>query len=304
MNNFDFDTPVVSSRARRRSASIRYPVSSFMARSAKSTEPSVPPETAAQRDDPDFVTAVARAFAILRCFRRGERSLGNKEMATRTGLPRSTIARLTHTLTELGYLEYLPGSEKYALGIAVLGFGNAYLTGLDVRDIARPLMQTLADEVQATVSLAARSGEDMMFLELVHGNPAFALRVSVGERVPRGTSALGRAFLAGLPADSREQRLAEFGRTVKKEDWPAVLRRFREAIADYEKFGFCFSLGDWNKDVFAVSVPMASSDGQKVLAFSASVPAHGATREQLTRDVGPKLKEMRDRIYRSLAGVF
>jgi len=270
----------------------------------KTTELPVPPETAAQREDPDFVTAVARAFAILRCYRRGERALGNKDLAARTGLPRSTIARLTHTLTELGYLEYLPGSEKYALGIAVLSFGNTYLTGLDVRDVARPLMQVLADDVKATVSLAARSGEDMMFLELAHGNPTFALRVSVGERVPRGTSALGRALAAGLPVETREQRLAEFSRTVKKEDWPRTLRGFREAFADYEKYGFCFSLGDWNKDVFAVSVPMTSSDGHKVLAFSASVPSHGVTREQLITEVGPKLKEMRDRVYRSLGGVF
>ena len=270
----------------------------------KTTEPPVPPETAAQREDPDFVTAVARAFAILRCYKRGERSLGNKDMAARTGLPRSTIARLTHTLTELGYLEYLPATEKYALGIAVLSFGNTYLTGLDVRDVARPLMQALADDVKATVSLAARSGEDMMFLELAHGNPTFALRVAVGERVPRGTSALGRAYSAGLPTESREQGLIAFSRTVRKEDWPRTLRGFREAIADYEKYGFCFSLGDWNPDVYAVSVPMTSSDGHKVLAFSASVPSHGVTRDELIKRVGPKLKDMRDRVYRSLGGVF
>ena len=78
----------------------------------RKTEPMVPPETPAQREDPDFVTAVARAFAVLRCFKRGERALGNKEMALRTGLPRSTIARLTHTLTELGYLEHVPALEK------------------------------------------------------------------------------------------------------------------------------------------------------------------------------------------------
>ncbi|TMH31927.1 MAG: IclR family transcriptional regulator, partial [Betaproteobacteria bacterium] len=46
--------------------------------------PIVPPETAAQREDPDFVTAVARAFAILRCYKRDERALGNKDLATRT----------------------------------------------------------------------------------------------------------------------------------------------------------------------------------------------------------------------------
>jgi len=266
--------------------------------------PSVPPETPAQRDDPDFITAVARGFAILRCYQRGEQALGNKDLAVRTGLPRSTVARLTHTLTELGYLERVPSLEKYALGIAVVGFGQAFLGALDLRQVARPLMQELADEVKATVALAARSGEDMMFLELAHGNPTFALGVAVGERVPRGTSALGRACAAGLPAELRERRIEEFRRTVPNAAWPAALRGFREALADYEAHGFCFSLGDWNKEVFAVSVPLLSADAKKVMAFSCSMPAHLVTREHLITRVGPRLMRMRDRVAAALGGVW
>lgn len=267
-------------------------------------DPPVPPETAAQREDPDFVTAVARGFALLRCFKRGERALGNKELATRTGLPRSTIARLTHTLTELGYLEYLPGVEKYSLGIAVLSFGQTYLSGLDLREVARPHMQALADEVKGTVSLAGNAGDEMMFLELAHGNPTFALRVSVGERVPRGTSALGRAYAAGLPAEARERSLQEFKRTVKKDAWAAAEKSIRDAYADFERHGVCFSLGDWNPEVHAVSTPLVSADGHKVVAFSASVPAHLANKQALIDRVAPKLKAMRDRVARQLGGVF
>ncbi|HSH90267.1 MAG TPA: IclR family transcriptional regulator [Ramlibacter sp.] len=267
-------------------------------------EPVVPPETPAQREDPDFVTAVARGFAILRCFKRGERALGNKDMATRTGLPRSTIARLTHTLTELGYLEYLPSQEKYALGIPVLSFGQAYLTGLDLRDVARPQMQDLANEVKGTVSLAGRSGDDMMFLELAHGNPTFALRVSVGERVPRGTSALGRAYSGALPPEERERNLQMFKRTVPKGAWAAAEASVREGYAEYEQYGVCLSLGDWNPDVHAVSTPMVSADGHKIVAFSASFPAHMADRRLLLEEIAPKLKAMRDRISHQLGGVF
>jgi len=267
-------------------------------------EPPFPPETAAQREDPDFVTAVARGFAILRCYKRGERALGNKDLATRTGLPRSTIARLTHTLTELGYLEYVPGMEKYSLGISVLSFGQTYLSGLDLRDAARPHMQALADEVKGTVSLAGRSGDDMMFLELAHGNPTFALRVSVGERVPRGTSALGRAYSGALPPAEREANLQRFKKTVPKGSWPAAEQAVREAYAEYETYGVCFSLGDWNPDVHAVSTAMNSADGHKIVAFSASFPAHMADKKMLLEEVAPKLKAMRDRIYNQLGGVF
>lgn len=50
----------------------------------------------------------------------GRKGVGNKELAQRTALPRFTIARLAHTLTELGDLEFHPDIEKYGLGLAVL----------------------------------------------------------------------------------------------------------------------------------------------------------------------------------------
>jgi DNA-binding IclR family transcriptional regulator len=273
-------------------------------KATRRTEIVVVPETPAQRADPDFITAVARGFAVLRCFKRGDKALGNKDLATRTGLPRSTIARLTHTLCELGYLEFLPAIEKYSLATPVLAFGQAYLAGLDLRDVARPQMQKLADEVRGTVALAGNSGDDMMILELAHGNPTFALRVSVGERVTRGTSALGRAYTAGFPAETREQMLQGFRRRVSKEDWPAAERSFRAAFAEYDKWGVCLSLGDWNPDVRAVSTPMLSNDNQRAVAFAVTLPAHLADKDRLLKDIGAELRGMRDRIHHQLGGNF
>ena len=108
----------------------------------------------------DFVTSIARAFAILRAYKRGERALGNKEIAARTGLPKSSVARITYTLTKLGYLEFLPQEEKYSLGIGVLALGRNFLSGNDEREVARPLMQELADYTQATRSEERRVGKE------------------------------------------------------------------------------------------------------------------------------------------------
>ena len=72
-------------------------------------------------DHPQFVSAVARAFSVLRCFEHGVHYLGNQEIAKRTGLPKPTVSRFTFTLSALGYLNYSPEREKYCLGTAVLG---------------------------------------------------------------------------------------------------------------------------------------------------------------------------------------
>ena len=49
----------------------------------------------------DVIQVVSRAFDVLRCFEGHEARLGNLEISNRCGLPRSTVSRLTHTLTRM-----------------------------------------------------------------------------------------------------------------------------------------------------------------------------------------------------------
>jgi len=254
--------------------------------------------------DPDFVSAIGRGFAILRCFKRHAKVLGNKELAELTGLPKSTVASLTYTLTKLGYLEFLAGQEKYSLGIGALTLGQTYLAGLDVREVAHPLMQELADETAATVALGAHHGQDMVFLDIAHGNPTFLMRVAVGQRVPHGLTALGRAYIAALSPQERERFSKEYRQRVKPQEWKRVEEVTDQAIRDYDKYGFCFSMGDWSEDVFAAGVPMTSADGSKILAFSCSGPVHEMTRKRLVSEIGPRLMQLRDRVYANLGGIF
>jgi len=94
--------------------------------------------------DRQFVTALARGLDILRAFHAGEGMLGNQEIAHRTGLPKPTVARLTHTLTELGYLNYIRRFRKYELGASVLALGYAAISSMDVRRASRQPLEQLA----------------------------------------------------------------------------------------------------------------------------------------------------------------
>ncbi|NLW96430.1 IclR family transcriptional regulator [Luteimonas wenzhouensis] len=268
------------------------------------------PKSLAQAEGgPPLVNSVVRAFSILRCFEHGRgnpdgRYLGNQDIARRTKLPKATVSRLTQTLAALGYLEYAPSREKYALGPAVLGLGHAYMAGHDVIDIAQPLMQELADYTQAAVMLAVPEGLRMLLLEVCQGDAMFNLRLEKGARVPHGTTALGRADLAARPREVFEQRLAELERTVPPEAWPKIRAGIERARKDYETYGFVFSLGDWNPDVFAVGVPMVSADGTRHFAFNISGRVSVMTREKLVQDFGPRLVALRNRVYEATEGRF
>ncbi|HJY37258.1 MAG TPA: helix-turn-helix domain-containing protein, partial [Steroidobacteraceae bacterium] len=75
------------------------------------------------KQDRHFVTALSRGLDVLSCFRSGSRLLGNQDISERCRLPKSTVSRLTYTLTKLGYLHYVKESGKYRLGTATLALG-------------------------------------------------------------------------------------------------------------------------------------------------------------------------------------
>lgn len=258
----------------------------------------------ADESHPQFVSAVARAFSILRCFEHGDTHLGNQDIARRTGLPKPTVSRLTYTLSSLGYLSYSQSLEKYALGTAVLALGHAYMRANDVVSMARPLMQELADYTRSAVMLAAADGLRMVLLEVCQGDQTFQMNLQPGARVPHGTTALGRADLAARPPDVFERRLAEIGAGCPPEQWPGLRAGILRARQDYETYGFCFSLGDWNPDVFAVGVPMVSHDRSRVLAFNCSGRVSVMSREKLVQDFGPRLVALRNTVYELTNGRF
>lgn len=255
-------------------------------------------------DHPQFVSAAARGMAILRCFEYGEQFLGNREIALRTGLPKATVSRLTFTLSSLGYLGYSSQREQYTLGVALLSLGNTFVQCNPVIAIAQPLMRACADELGATVMLGAPDGMRMVLLAIARadGCPGFGL--DVGTRVPHGLTALGRADLAARPRELFEREMAELRKDCRTFEWPRIRDSILQARADVERQGFCYSIGEWCADIYAVGVPMISIERARVLAFSCGGSAAAVNRERLTDVIGPRLLHLRDAVWSASKGRF
>jgi DNA-binding IclR family transcriptional regulator len=238
--------------------------------------------------DRQFVIALARGLDILRAFTPQDGLLGNQEIASRTGLPRPTISRLTHTLTRLGYLKHSERLGKYQLGTAVLSLGYAVLANIGLRQVARPFMQELADYANASVSLCSRDRLNMVYVEHCRAIGTVTLRLDLGSRIPIATTAMGRALLAALPESERGYLMQHI---AKREgaNWPRIRAGIERAVEDYKSKGFVMSVGDWQTDVHAVGVPMIAPDGSGIVAFNCGGPSFLFDRKRLTTDLGPRL---------------
>lgn len=245
-----------------------------------------------------FIGSLAKGLEVLRAFEPGDSYLGNLELSNRTKLSKPTIARITYTLTSLGYLEYNQRLEKYALGTSVLSLGYAYLSSMGITRAARPHMQELANHANISVALGNRDRLNLAYLELAHGSQTVSLRLEVGARIPIAKSAMGMAYLHALPEDEKDF-LTEAIEKSAPEDFAEFEKRRKSAFKDLDKLGYCVSLGTYEKTVNGVGAALKVKEGG-VYSFNCSGPTYQLTEDMIRDDVGPRLAVMVSRIEAEL----
>jgi len=261
--------------------------------SRASVRPSKPPQ------DRHFVTALARGLDVLACFRSGENLLGNQELAQRCGLPKSTVSRLTQTLMRQGYLTQERESGKFRLGEATVALGGAALARLDMAQTARPLMQALADESGGMVALALPNSTSMIYLEVCRSQETLTSILGVGSRLPMATSAIGRAYLAGVTEAERDSLLGRI-RQRKPASWPQTQGALQRALADYRTLGCTCSFSEWHRGVNAIAVPLAPGVNRPVAAINCGGPVSEMSQGYLLKSVRPRLLELVARLHAML----
>jgi len=238
--------------------------------------------------DRQFARTLANGIDLLLAYRPGEALLGNRDFVQRTGLSKSTVARLTHTLSVLGYLRHDEVLGKYRLGAPVLAPGYPLLASMQIRQVARPLMKALADEVGGAVSLGVRDRTQMIYVETALSTDSLVVQPDIGAALPMLTTAIGKAWLSRVPAELRDPVLNQ----LRLKD-PAAWRRAEPALArarqDLDALGYCSNRAEWRHDVFAFAVPLCRPVDSQWFVVNSGVPARAGAFEALQKRVGPRV---------------
>lgn len=252
-------------------------------------------QTGRPADDRQFVGALERGLRVLRAFSSSRDVLSNGELAQRTGLSKPTISRLSYTLARLGYLSHASDTGLYRLGAGSLALGYASLSNLDVRQVARPLMQELAEYAPGGVLLCARNGLDMICLEIRRSPQVIGLGLEIGDRMPLAVTAPGRAYLAALPAEERAPLLEQI-RESDTARWPQVHRDIKKALKDFSERGYCMTIGDWFPEIHSAAVPLKAKTPYGTLTVNIGGLASSLPIAMIENDLGPRLVALSRRV--------
>lgn len=217
------------------------------------------------------VQSVERAFAVLSAVADGP--VGVTEVAARTGLAKSTAARILATLEREGAVEQESGGTRYRLGprITTLAAGLRDRRGLVA--IAHPTLVDLAAETGEASGLSVPDGRTAHYVDQVDSPNPVQVRDWAGTRIPMHAVSSGQVFLAHLPPPSLARFLAEpleRFTPATLTDAGALLERLREVRRD----GHAWVREELEAGIASVAAPVAGPDGEVVAAIHVHGPAY------------------------------
>lgn len=219
--------------------------------------------------DRQYVEALARGMSILEALSRAQRPLSNGEIVVETGLAPSTVTRLTHTLTHLGYTRVARERRAYELTLKNLALGYSVLAGLSLIKRARSTLRRLSEETGETSALAIRDGLHITFVDVYQGSNAAAVRLAMGGRMPVAVSAGGIVQIAALPERERRMLASQVRSYLSQRN--GNVQAFNDSLGEALETGIAIVRGEWRAgisglamaldvdgDTAAISIPVAT----------------------------------------------
>lgn len=247
----------------------------------------------------EFIQSLARGLAVIRSFDVERPSQTLSEVARHTDLTRATARRVLHTLVELSYAA--TDGKQFWLTPSVLDIGYAYLSSLNVQQIAQPFLEHLSEQTQESVSVSVLDGADIVYVARVPTKRIMTIALGLGTRLPAHCTSMGRVLLAALPAAEVARRLGPGpleARTERTEVDPA---RLDEILTGVRRQGWALVDQELELGVRSMSAPLRDASGTTVAAMNISTHAGRTEVAELHERFLPCLVDTADRINHALA---
>jgi DNA-binding IclR family transcriptional regulator len=200
------------------------------------------------------VPAVKRALNVLELLAEQEEPMTLSDIADKTKIPMASCHAIIHTLEESGYLEHRKDGRTlyWEPTLALYHLGALIISRYGIRDIARPYLRELSEELDLPAHLGVLVGSDVVYVEKVATSSFIQFKTFPGKMAPFQTTALGRAIVAALPDKDRSE-------LVNPRD-----RRLTKALKQAREDGFAREDSEEIDGIGCIAAPVFDGDGTVV----------------------------------------
>jgi DNA-binding IclR family transcriptional regulator len=226
--------------------------------------------------DPYKLQSIDRVVALLDMLSESDVPLSLAEICTRMGLHKSTAHRSLIVLERTSMIERTP-EGRFRLGLKLYELGNRAVEQIDLRDRVQPFFRRLAMEVGETVHLSVLQRTKVVYLDKVEPNRRVCMTSKSGTSNPVYCTSMGKAMLAFLPDDLREEVLSKIKFTRFTSKTLCSREALLKSLERVKKRGFAIDDEEIEVGVRCVGAPIFDENRYPIAAVSVSGPASRIT---------------------------
>lgn len=211
---------------------------------------------------------VSRALKLLKLL--ADHPLRVQDVADELGIHKSSASRLLSTLKKENFVQ-LNADRRYEPGYAIFELAHIFRDSLDLRKVARPYLKKINNLTCETIHLAVPDNNEVVYIDKLDAKHLIRMYSLVGKRAQFHCTGVGKAILAFLPGEVRNNilektRLNRYtGSTItSRESLIKELNRIREQYLAWDN-------GEHEEDIYCIAVPIFDFSNMVIASISISV---------------------------------
>lgn len=236
--------------------------------------------------------AIERALILLLYVVDNPEGLSIRQFSREFGYAPASVQKIISALKDQGFVVQDEMTDRYHLGPKAVQLGLVALNRLDVRKIARPLMENLCERSGETVFLGVANDNHAIYVDKVISTQPIRMDALSGVDRPYNCTAVGKILLSGMPSDAI-YNLSEKG--LLEERTENSIREVEELIAEVEKIreqGWALDDEEFTPGAVCVAAPIRDHDGLIIASLAIAGPS-----DRMRENLKDRIEEVKASAY-------
>lgn len=211
------------------------------------------------------------------------------EVAAMTGVSLSTAVRLLQLLEDENFAERDEGG-RYRVGVRLLSTAYRVIAGMDVRQVAMPVLRRLNRETGHPVHLGHFQNSTLIYIDKYEGTTPVQMHSRIGSSTPLHATAMGKAVAAHLSPDEQHRLATNLDYPRFTAHTISSAQDFLQELATVRERGHAFNFGEHENVISAIAVPLVRPDSGVEHGIDLAVPNFLVSDNEL-RKLAPRVVE-------------
>jgi IclR family transcriptional regulator, KDG regulon repressor len=218
-----------------------------------------------------------QALDMLACSADG---LSLAEMSKRLNTPKSTLFRIMVTLQDHSLVNQDRGRKVFSLGMKLVEWGHAALERVDLKQIAHPHLEQLANETRESFYLGVLDNLEVILIDRADTPEMWRIVARLGSRSPVHATATGQVLIAEAAPEVVDRVIERTGLKKFTEKTIVNAAQLQKRLDLVKKQGFSITDAEYKPDLCAVAVPVRDHRGTVVASLMTALPSGQANKRK------------------------